>query len=169
MRSRVALLALLALGLSFVGWALFARETDEEAIRRRLDALAAAVAIEPEEGVVARALRVKEGVEESVAPEARVSIPEIGERLDREQLVGAAVQAGQRWRAGHVVLDGVQIAMRGDGAARVEATARLEGTSGGEPRSDAREVAIELARRDGAWIVTAIDVEPRSDELDDEE
>ena len=53
MRSRIGLLALLALGRALIGWALFGRETDEEAIRRRLDAIAEAVAIHEGEGVSA--------------------------------------------------------------------------------------------------------------------
>jgi hypothetical protein len=161
MRSRAALLALLALGLTLLGWALFARETDEEAIRRRLDTIAAAVAIAPDERVVARALRVKEALSESVARDARIAVPELGERLDRDELVGAAAQAGQRWKTGSLAWDEVEVTLHGEHAARVTAIARLDGTAGGEPRSDARPVTIDLARRDGEWIVTSLAVEPR--------
>lgn len=160
MRSRLALLALLAVGLGLVGWALFARETDEEAIRRRLEVIAGAVAILPEEGVVPRALRVKEGLEESIAKDATIAVPELRERLDRETLIGAAVQAGQRWSSGRVSYRGLSIEKRGDGQAHVSATAVLDGTSGAEPRSDERSVSIDLRRVDGEWVVTRLEVEP---------
>lgn len=163
MRSRLALLALLAVGLGLIGWAVFARETDEEAIRRRLEVIAAAVAIVPEEGVVPRALRVKEGLEESVAKDARVAIPELREQLDRESLVGAAVQAGQRWSSGRVTYRDVRIEKRGEDVAHVRATAVLDGTSGGAPRSDERPITVDLREVDGEWIVTGIEVEPETE------
>lgn len=166
MRSRLVLLALLAAGLGLIGWALFARETDEEAIRRRLEAIAVAVAIVPQEGVVPRALRVKEGLEESITKDARIVVPELRESLDRETLVGAAVQAGQRWSTGRVSYRDVSIEKRGEGAAHVRATAVLDGTTGAEPRSDERAIAVDLRRIDGEWIVTGLEVVP-ADEGDE--
>lgn len=168
MRSRLGLVALVAVGLALLGWAIFARETDEEAIRRRLDAIAAAVAIIPDEGILPRAGRVKSGLVESLEKQATVTIPEVGERVDRETLIGAAVGAGQRWRTGDLSWTDVTVAVRGD-TAHVDATAKLTATGGGQPRSDERKVALDLRKADGEWVVTAVDVSPSAREEDEEE
>jgi hypothetical protein len=168
MRSRLGLVALVAVGLALLGWAIFARETDEEAIRRRLDAISAAVAIVPDEGIVPRAGRVKSGLVESVEKQATISIPEVGERVDRETLIGAAVGAGQRWRTGELGWSDVTITVRGE-TASVDATAKLTATGGGQPRSDERKVALDLRKADGEWIVTGVVVSPSAREEAEEE
>jgi len=161
MRSRLVLFALLAVGLGLLGWAIFARETDEEAIRRRLDALAAAVVIVPDEAVVPRALRVRQGLQEGIERRARIDVPDVGVQLDRDELVAAAVQAGQRYRAGDVAWSDVRVEVRTGTEAHVEATAKLTATGGGgEPRSDERAVSLDLRKVEGTWLVTAIDVAP---------
>ncbi len=157
MRSRLILVALVALGLALIGWALFARETDEEAIRRRLEAIAAGVSILPDEGLLPRAGRVKGALVESFTKDATVTIPEVGERIDREALIGAAIGASQRWSAGDLGWSDVEIAVRGE-TAHVDATAKLVATGGGAPRTDERKVALDLRKADGEWVVVAIDV-----------
>ena len=110
---------------------------------------------------------MKDGLEESIAKDARIAVPELRESLDRETLVGAAVQAGQRWSSGRVSYRDVSIEKRGEGAAHVRATAVLDGTTGAEPRSDERAIRVDLRTIDGEWIVTALEVIPDA-EGDDE-
>lgn len=153
------MVALVALGLGLIGWALFLRESDEEAIRRRLDSISRAVQIVPEEGVVARALKVRGGFDASFDRTARVKIPELGEQLDRDALVGLATQASQRWTSGELGWADVAVTVAEDGATgHVDATAKLSGTQRGEPGDEERRLAIDLRKHEGEWIVTSLEV-----------
>ncbi len=159
MRFRLGLIALFALGLGLIGWALFLRESDEEAIRRRLDTISRAVRIDPQEGVVARALKVRGGFDASFDKTARVKAPELGEQLDRDLLVGVATQASQRWTSGELGWSDVVVVVREGGTAHVDATAQLTGTTRGEPGDEERKVSIDLRKHEGEWIVTSLVVE----------
>jgi hypothetical protein len=168
MTSRIGLIALLAVGLALIGWAIFLRESDEEAIRRRLDAISAAVFIDPSEGTVARALKVKGGFDESIARDAAIAVPEIDERLDREALMGFAIQAPQRWSSGALGWEDVVVKVEQGQSAHVNAVARLGGSGRRGQGDEQRRVALDLRKVEGDWVVTSISVEDPEATADEE-
>lgn len=155
-------IGLIAAGVGVVGYALFFRGGDEDAIRGRLDALAEAVRLrESETNPVVRGARIQGAFSEIFLPKIRVSIDELGAiGSDRRDLAGVAAQAGARYRSADLSFGSVAVTVaEARESAQVTATATLTGTAhDGDPRRDEREVTFELEKVDGDWRIATVRV-----------
>ena len=177
MRRWLAILGVL-LGIGMIGYALFARATDEEQIREQLARLAAAISFTEAGNPAARALHLRSAFSELFTPEAEVTIAELGiQQRGREELVATTLQASGLARRLEVELTSVQILVAEDRtAASAAATALVAAVRrGGEPDVGEREVRFDLVRGpDRTWRVASSRVygpgeEPEEDAVGGEE
>lgn len=152
MRNRAVLVGIIAIGLALIGWAVFGRETDEEAVRRRLVEMSAMLAIEPSEGIVIRGLRLKRDLPDYFVEDANVKVPQAGGDMTRNEMIASATAAQTRWPAAHVSWSNVEVTLDGRGGAHLEGIAELTRTDGGTARSTERNVTIEWVKK-GDWMV----------------
>lgn len=161
-RSRAAWLVIAA-SLLLLGYVLLGA-SDEDEIVARLKELASAVETKPDEtNVLLRTARIKGAFEQGLAPSVRFSAPELGSKSGIREL---AVLAGQAPNAfGSITIDIGATDVHVDGAlAHAVSQVTLTGERGGELRRDRRSVRFELQRSGGAWRVSAIEAEPKSEE-----
>jgi hypothetical protein len=139
---------------------------DEARIRARLDALARAVAVTPDDASanpLVRYGRLNEAFAPIFDPEVRVCIPVLpGDPSGRRALVTLATEAPARFASLKVEFDHVHIKLDPPGtSALVAATAHLRGEPRGEPaRADDRAVDLRFAKVDGEWQITTVTVWP---------
>lgn len=166
MRSRAVLVGLIAIGLALIGWAIFGRETDEEAVRRRLAELSATLAIDPSEGLVVRGLRLRGDLPEYLTTDAAFHVPEAGGDMGRGEVIASATAAATRWPSAQVGWSGVEVTLDRRGGAHVEGLAELTRQGEAGVRSTERRVVMEWSKGEGAWKVRALEVRPE-DQSDD--
>ena len=157
-RSRITILGAAA-ALAAVLWAWYAWwPGDERAIRRRLDALAAAVNQEAAEGLgaVGRAAEIGSFFTHDVVVSLGQGAPIHG----REALIGMAARLPTGAAGYSLEFDDVSVAVTpGASEADVSAAAILTGAgSGGERSTEAREVTMGMAKQDGAWRIARVTV-----------
>ena len=139
---------------------------DEARIRARLDALARAIAVTPDDASanpLVRYGRVNEAFGPLFDPEVRVRIPELpGDPSGRRALVALATEAPARFASLKVDFDHVHIKLDPPAtSALVAATARLRAEPRGErTRADDRAVDLRFAKVDGEWQITTVTVWP---------
>lgn len=161
MRSRAVLVVVIAVGLALIGWAIFGRETDEEAIRRRLAEMSEVLAIDPSEGLVVRGLRLKRDLPGYLTDDATFQVPEAGGDMTRNEVVSSATAAATRWPSAVVGWSDVAVVLDGRGGAQVEGDAELTRRDEGGGRSTRRHVSMAWTK-DGAWKVRTLAVGARS-------
>jgi len=167
MRTRT-LLALLVLAVAAVtAWKLWPSE--ERKVRSRLEALAAAARVPPNETGLARAARAA-GVRQFFAEDVDVQLPAgAGQALHgRDEIVGLAARMPVPPGGAKIELFDVTIEMGPEGdRADVRLNARMVTA---EPRDapqilDARMIALTLSKADGRWVVASVRVMPTDDSL----
>jgi hypothetical protein len=164
-RSRRTLLfsvaALAALGVA----ALIFVDHDERRIRKQIAALEAALASRPDQDRQARAAHLAQGLSESVAHDVVVEIPDYPELTrGRAGLADVAERAGDDREGLALVARDVEVRFDSERqAASVSLRAELS-RPGDELHKDVRDVRLRFERRAGAWLVTSIQVAPRSHE-----
>jgi hypothetical protein len=141
---------------------------DEAAIRALLDALCAAVHVDPSEGnPLARAARVHDAFSKTVSENVVVDIPDFPQVTSgRRPLADLATQAGLAFHDATVTLSAVTLRMApSKKSCEVEATATLTATGSGLQR-DTREVTLRVDKIDGTWRVASIGVTARREGSD---
>jgi hypothetical protein len=157
-RRAIAVLAVI-LGVGIAAWALFARKSDEEQIRERLDRLAHVAGVEaPDENPIFRGKRMQNEFQVLFTPSVRVDISELGSMGEgRDGLVAAATRAGNLYRTAEIEIkpERVQI-VEGSNAATVQATAVLTGDRGQGPVKDQRRVSFGFAKTKDGWQIDSV-------------
>jgi hypothetical protein len=164
MRNRVVLLAIIAAGFALIGWAVFGRETDEEALRRRLVEMSTALEINPTEGLVVRGLRLKRDLPDYLVEEAKFHVPQAGGDMTRTEVIASATAAQTRWPSARIGWSGVDVTLDGRGGARVVGTAELTRDGDVGPRTTPRKVTMDWVKKDGEWMVRTLDVGEAADD-----
>lgn len=129
--------------------------SDEQRIRRRIEALAADVNESTTGGLgaVARAAKIGSYFTEDVAVDLGKGSPAI---QGRETLIGMAARLQPRTAAFRLRLVDLQIAVADAGTAQVNLTAAFERRGASEESIDARELLLDLVERDGEWRISHI-------------
>lgn len=150
-------------GCAIVGavalWLTVFRPSEEDKIRKALDRFVRAVAVKPDDNIIARTGRLKTELKDTVSDDVYVVVPDLGIRvIGRPLLVENATKAGLVFQTADCDLTGMTIKVD-DAAttAKVDALAVVTGTRGGERKIDKRAVHF-LLRKDGDWRITTIDV-----------
>ena len=159
-------LAVGVLGLFVAGGAYFFISSDEDEIRALLARAAKAVSLPADRGNPAFfALGMKSELKAVLAPGARVSAPELGEKgASVDDLVGAAMQYGEAYRSTNVGFAKVTFTRLEKTSATIDAEVTLEAVGGaGDVRRDRRHAKIEVTKADGDWKIASVEVGPRLD------
>jgi hypothetical protein len=140
-------------------WLTIFRPSEEDRIRDVLNRFTKAVAVKPDDNVIARAGRVNAELKETVTDDVHVDVPDLSVRVsNRKALVGSATSVSGVVTSATCELTGMTIKV--DDAtttAKVDAIAIVSGDRGGEHKVDKRPVHF-LLRKDGSWKITTIDV-----------
>jgi ketosteroid isomerase-like protein len=143
-----------------LGWLAYIQFFNEErAIRRRMNAVAAALSTAHEGSDVARLSHVMQ-LRQYLAPDVHAVDEGSLELTSRDELLEVAA----RWATidGGLTADFVDLTVTiGPGGATAEShfTARITAGDPDSPRSrlEVRDTIVELARNDGEWVMTSID------------
>lgn len=160
-------------GALLLGYALLADSGDEAEIRKLLEDLAEAVSSpEPITNVAFRASYLRDRFEETLAPNVRIDVPEVG-RLpsDHRALALAAARVQVGLGAFLVNLDDVSITVGDDSSGSSPRSATARGTailtgSGSGGRRETREVLFTLVEQSGSWSISAVQVSEEGEMLD---
>ena len=153
----------IALGLAvvLVGAALFKWwPSDVRDVRRQLDALADAITVPSTDNDAARVARLIE-LRGYFAPDAHIRLG--AEELPSRDALMALVQEWAPPPGGvYVEFADEKIAVPGDGSAHVTLTARVtsRATVTSEPTTDESDTTVDLAKRDGDWLITSVVAQP---------
>jgi hypothetical protein len=146
-------LAVIFIGVALVKW----WPSDTRAVRRQLDAIADVLSVPPAESDLSRAARIAD-LRSYLSPDVHVHLT--GQDITSRDTVMALAE---RWSPppGGMFLEFLdeKIAFPGDGVARVELTARMsrKNPDTGDTDVDDRPTSVDLARRDGDWVVTSVE------------
>lgn len=142
-------------------WLTVFRPSEEDRVRKVLARFTKAVAVKPDDNVLARAGRLRSELKETVSDDVFVIVPDLGIRVTtRAALVENATKAGLVYQSADCDLTGMTIVIdEGATTAKVDALAVVTGSRGGERRVDKRSVHFLLSK-DGDWRITTIDVAP---------
>jgi hypothetical protein len=127
------------------------------AVKRRLDGLAATLSVTVRESEVARVVRIAE-LRGYFAPEVRIRVgrsgPEINSREEVLGIVSAWTPPPGGWEVRFV---DVQVTVAPDSTAQASLTVETIGHDArtGQRTLDATEAAVVLALRDGQWVITS--------------
>jgi len=172
MDRRTLALILGALGLTIVGYAWFARETDEEKILGVLAHLAAAVRVDEDaQNPIFRLAQVNKHFSEVFTEDVTFRIPEYtSASRGRKSLAGLTAQIGPYFQRLDVDFKNVTVDLDPDHTkARVASNAVADGSSRNGLFKEERRVRAEMAKTDGDWQIHHIVVYPRGEsEVDDE-
>jgi hypothetical protein len=156
------------IGLAFVAAALvtylvFFRVSDEEKIRRNLDALADAVRIEPRErDPAARPLRIRRTFQRVLAPRVQIAIEGIVEDAHPpDELAGMAISAAETFADLTVRFERLEVHVDGGAnSASAVAVAIVTGTDhDGDAHREVRPIRMRFAVVDDAWRMVALTAE----------
>lgn len=150
--------AAVVVGVSLALWALFAKKSDEELIRERLDELAHVVAVDGDENLIFRGNRMKDKLSKIFTPAVRVDIQELAGRTSgRDELVLIATKAGTYFRHAEVDIDADSIdVIAGSNSATVRGSATITGDRGSGPQRDERRVTFGFAKVDDEWMIDSV-------------
>lgn len=127
------------------------------AIQRRLGRVAATLSAPAGESDPARLARIAR-LRDFLAEDIHVRIaPDAAEITSREALLAALVALKVDAGGWDVQFVDLKVTLESDEAARAHMTVEIAGrdTRTGEPTLDARSADVEVARRDGDWVVTS--------------
>lgn len=139
------------------------RPSEEDRVRWTLERFVKAVAVKQDENPLARMGRLKNVSKETTTDDVFVSVPDYDVRIaNRIALVDNAGKIGLLYQTAECELTGMTIKVdEAATTAKVDATAIVTGSVGGERRVDKRGVHF-LLRKDGAWKISSIDVAAKS-------
>jgi hypothetical protein len=126
------------------------------AVQRRLGELATALSVDDHEPDVSRLTRLAE-LRRYLAADVRVRPGSSGPDItSRDALVGLIAGWTPPPGGWNVQFVDVQVTMESERAARASMTVEVNGRDAqtGQPTVDAREGYVNLAKRDGEWVVT---------------
>jgi|GEM_PF-1593213 len=159
MNRKWALVAGCAVVAAVALWLTVFRPSEEDRIRKVLGRFTKAVAVKPDDNLLARTGRLRSELKETTTDDVFVVVPDLGVRVvDRTALVDSAAKAGVLFTSADCELTGVNIKLDENAStAKVDAIAVVTGSRGGEQRVDKRAVHF-LLRKDGDWRIGTIDV-----------
>jgi len=162
-RSRIALVVTLGSAV-LLGYALLG-SSDEDRILARLKELAHAVETREDENLVFRRARVNSAFKDGLEPNASLAAPELPATTGINELVELATLTGRAFGEVTLSIGETDVHIDHDAhEARAVSLVTLTAARGGELRREKRHVRFALHESGGDWRVSAIDVEPRSDE-----
>jgi|SRR5690606_6420383 len=161
----------IVIGAASLGYALFAKVSDEELIADLLNELARTVSFsEPIGNVVFHGSRLSERFQELMTERVDIRISEVQSALpnralpnERGKLGLAAAHTLSRYGSLDVSLSINTLRIEGDSAS-CKATATLIALEQGAPRRDTRPVDFTLIKDDGSWRIQAARVRAPSDD-----
>jgi hypothetical protein len=135
------------------------RPSEEDRVRQVLERFAKAVAVKPDDNILARAGRVKSELKETVTDDVHVDVADLSIRVsNRQALAEHATKASLVFSSADCELTGMAIKLDDSSTtAKVDALALVTGMRGGERKIDKRPVHF-LLRKDDGWKITTIDV-----------
>jgi hypothetical protein len=135
------------------------RPSEEDRVRQVLERFAKAVAVKPDDNILARAGRVKSELKETVTDDVHVDVADLSIRVsNRQALAENATKASLVFSSADCELTGMTIKLDDSSTtAKVDALALVTGMRGGERKIDKRPVHF-LLRKDDGWKITTIDV-----------
>jgi hypothetical protein len=163
---RVLAVVAVALGLLVIGYAVFAKPSDEELIRAKLDRLAEVVSFSDGAGnPVFRAARLDGEFADLFTEDVRISIPELSSVAQgRRPLAGLAARGSSYAQSLDVDFQDVDVQLiGGSSAAQVKAVASLTAQRGGRLQQDRRRVGFGFTKRDGDWLIDAVSAQTKLD------
>jgi hypothetical protein len=134
--------------------------SDERDVRRQIDALADAITVPSTDNDAARVARLVE-LRSYFAPDAHLRLG--AQDLPSRDALMALVQQWSPPPGGvYVEFADEKITVAGDGTAHVTLTAKVtsRATATSEPTTDEQDAKIDLAKRDGDWLVTTVEAQP---------
>jgi len=142
-------------------WLTLFRPSEEDRVRKVLDRFAKAVAVKPDDNILARTGRLRSELKETVTDDVYVDVADLNIRVtSRGALVEDAMKASLVFQSADCALTGMTIKIDDSAtSAKVDALAIVTGDRGGERRVDKRPVHF-LLRKDGEWRITTVDVAP---------
>ena len=151
----------LALAVLLIGAALFKWwPSDVRDVRRQIDALADAITVPSTDIDSARVARLIE-LRSYFAPDAHLRLG-ADELPSRDALMALVDQWTPPPGGVYVEFADETIAVPGDGTAHVTLTAKVtsRATMTSEPTTDERGAKIDLAKRNGDWLITSVEAQP---------
>src|SRR5689334_4194485 len=135
------------------------RPSEEDRVRQTVVRFVKANSVKPDDNVLSRMGRLRSELKETVADDVSVDVAELNVRVrGRNQLAESATQVGLAYQSADCELSGLVIKIDpASTTAKVDGTAIVTGTRGGERKIDRRDVHF-LLFKDGAWKITTIDV-----------
>lgn len=148
-----------------MGYALLARETDEELIRARLHQMTTALRVESGDSVLVRGARIRRAFSETLTKDVVVRVPDFPQLgQGRDALTGIAVQSGRRYRTAEIDLSHTSVSLDAKkSAANVKSEATLTATDSGGLHRDTRHVLFRFNRTKDGWRISSIEVSPPPD------
>lgn len=150
----------IVVGVGLVGYALLAKDTDQELIRARLHQLTMAVRVDKGDSALMRSARVRRAFDEVLAPGVVVRIPDLPDPgQGRDALLGLAVRAGRRYQTAQVDLSDTSVQLGpGKNGANVKSEATLTATDSGGLHRQHRHVVFRFTRGKDGWRISSIEV-----------
>ncbi len=154
----------IAAGLALLVYALFSGETNEEQIRRQLDELAAAVAVEGEpQNIAIRGLQLKGKFRDLFEKNVTATIPELGSsRSGRDALAALAARSTAYFESLDLDFDDVSVSIDGNQSnALVKTNVVMTGTQRGQAqlRRDERQVRFRFFKDpEQGWRIASVKV-----------
>jgi hypothetical protein len=149
-----AVFALLAAYFAYQWWF-----NQNRVVKRRLGELAAAVSAPPHEADLERVTRLAR-LRQYLADDIKIRRGRSGQELSSREAVMAAAAGWKPDAGGDVAFVDVDVKIEGE-KARAYATAELttRDAQTEEPTTDSREAMLSLIKREGTWVVSAVDVQ----------
>lgn len=168
MPTRWLAIAGMVLGISLIGYAVFARETDEEKIFGLLGQIEKAVRVDGDTATnpLIRAGQLKREFSEIFAKNVSYSIPELAPASQgSEDLVALAVRSSVSLTTFDIGFTRSDIRLVAPGTrATASTTVKIHAFRGSEPYEEGeRSVRFEFAKIGGEWRVTAFGVGAKQD------
>jgi hypothetical protein len=140
-------------------WLTVFRPSEEDKVKKVLERFTKAVAVKPDDNIIARTGRLKTELKETVSDDVFVVVPDLNIRTtSRPALVEGATKAGLVFQSAECDLTSMTIKVDDSAtSAKVDALAVVTGSRQGERKIDKRPVHF-LLRKDGDWRITTIDV-----------
>lgn len=161
--NRRIMIAALAIAVAVGIYAFFFYGSEADAVRRAVQRTAAAVKVIPDENPVMRATRVRGELNDTVAKDVSVTIPELGDLArGRDALTGTVIAAAQAWSTADIAMTLAKVQLDPDNTAFVDATAVLSASRhGGSTDRDTRRCTFRLRKLEGKWRIEEITVYPK--------
>jgi hypothetical protein len=150
----------IALAVVLIGAALFKWwPIDEREVRRQLDALADAITVPSTDTDASRLTRLVE-LRSYFAPDAHVRVG-TQDLASRDELMAVIEQWKPPPGGVYVEFADQKIALPGDDTARVTLTAKVtsRATAASDPTTDEQDAKIDLAKRNGDWLITSVEAQ----------